>query len=98
VIDFMSGALTVTYFLAAVFFLRFWRRIRDRLFLAFAIAFALFGLNQALVFLLEVYSETYSILYALRVLGFLAILAAIVDKNLFAAASGKPSAPPDSPA
>jgi len=82
VIEFMSGAVTLAYFIGAVFFLRFWRRTADRLFLAFAVAFALFALNQALVSLLEVDSEPESLLYALRVLGFILILAAIVDKNL----------------
>jgi MFS family permease len=80
-IEFLSGAVTLAYFIASVFFLRFWRRTSDRLFLAFAIAFALFGLNQALVCLFDVYSESYSLLYALRVLGFIAILVAIVDKQ-----------------
>lgn len=94
-IEFMSGALTLAYLIATVFFLRFWRRTHDRLFLAFAIAFGLFSLNQCLVFLLEVYSEPYSLLYALRVLGFLVILAAIVDKNLLSRATGKQPARPD---
>ena len=80
--EFLSGAVTLGYFIAAVFFLRFWRRTRDRLFLAFAIAFVLFALNQGLVSLLEVDSEPTSFMYVLRVLGFLLILAAIVDKNL----------------
>src|SRR5262249_52799097 len=73
-IDFMSGAITLGFLLAGVFFLRFWRRTADRLFLAFAIAFALFGLNQALATLLEVDSEPTSFIYALRVIGFLLIL------------------------
>ena len=85
-IEFMSGAVTLAYFIAGVFFLRFWRRTTDRLFLAFAVAFVLFALNQALVSLLEVDNEPTSFMYVLRVLGFLLILAAIVDKNL---ASGR---------
>jgi hypothetical protein len=81
-IDFMSGAVTTCYFMAALFFLRFWKRTKDRLFLAFATAFILFGLNQNLAFLLDVTVEPYSLVYALRVLGFLTILIAIIDKNV----------------
>ena len=81
-IEFLSGAVTLGYLVAAAFFLRFWRKTAERLFLAFAIAFALFALNQALASALTVVSEPWSLIYALRVIGFLVILGAIVDKNL----------------
>jgi len=84
VITFLGGAVTLGYLVGGLFFLRFWRRTRDRLFLAFAIAFALFALNQALVHLLDVIREPASFVYALRVIGFLIILWAILDKNFFA--------------
>jgi len=83
-IEFLSGAVTFGYLIAAVFFLRFWRKTSDRLFLAFTIAFVLFALNQGLAFLLAVYREPTSFIYALRVIGFVLILAAIVDKNFVA--------------
>ena len=82
-IAFLGGAVTLGYLVGGLFFLRFWRRTRDRLFLAFAIAFALFALNQGLVHLLEVVREPWSFVYALRVVGFLIILGAILDKNFF---------------
>jgi hypothetical protein len=82
VIEFMSGALTLGFVLAALFFLRFWRRTRDRLFLAFAIAFALLALNQALAQWLGSADERVGYTYLLRVVGFVLILAAIVDKNV----------------
>ena len=81
-IEFLSGAVTLGYLVAAAFFLRFWRKTSDRLFLAFAAAFVLFALNQGLAFALTVVSEPWSLIYALRVLGFVLILAAIVDKNM----------------
>ena len=81
-IEFLSGAVTLGFLVAAAFFLRFWRKTAERLFLAFAIAFALFALNQALATALTVVSEPWSLIYALRVIGFLVILGAIVDKNL----------------
>jgi hypothetical protein len=81
-IEFLSGAVTCAYLLAAGFFLRFWRRTADRFFVAFAAAFLLFALNQLLAVALAVVSEPTSLIYALRVLGFVVIIVAIVDKNV----------------
>ena len=59
------------------------RRTSDRLFLNFALAFALLAVNQLLVFALGVGDERGNYAYILRVLGFVLILIAIVDKNIF---------------
>jgi hypothetical protein len=83
-IAFLSGAITLAFILGAVFFLRFWRRTRDRLFLAFSLAFVLLALNQVLAFALDIYREPHSFIYWLRVIGFMLILVAIMDKNLSA--------------
>jgi hypothetical protein len=80
-IEFFSGAVTLGFLVAAGFFVRFWRQTADRLFLAFAFAFVLFALNQALASWLTVVIEPASLIYGLRVLGFVIILGAIVDKN-----------------
>ena len=81
-IEYLSGAVTLGYLVAALFFARFWKRTRDRLFVAFAIAFVLLALNQALAQWLGAADERVGYTYLLRVLGFVLILAAIVDKNL----------------
>jgi peptidoglycan/LPS O-acetylase OafA/YrhL len=81
-IEFLSGAVTMGFLVAAGFFARFWRDTGDRLFVAFAIAFALLALNQALAQWLGAADERVAYTYLLRVLGFILILAAIVDKNL----------------
>ena len=88
-IEFLSGAVTMGYLVAALFFVRFWTKSRDRLFLAFAIAFVLLALNQLLALWLGAADERVGYTYLLRVLGFGLILFAIVDKNL---ASRKPPA------
>jgi hypothetical protein len=80
-IEFLTGAVVMGYFTATLFFVRFWQRSRDRLFLAFAFAFALFALNQCLALWLGAADERIGYTYMLRVLGFAVILAAIVDKN-----------------
>jgi len=81
-VDFLSGAVTLGFLVAAAFFLRFWRRTRDRLFLAFAAAFMLLAINQALAAFLGAGDERTPYTYVLRVLGFVLILFAILDKNL----------------
>jgi hypothetical protein len=81
-IDFLAGAVTLGYSVAAVFFLRFWRKTADRLFLAFAAAFVLLAVNQVLAAVLEFGDERTPYVYSLRVLGFLLILWAVIDKNL----------------
>jgi hypothetical protein len=81
VIEFMAGCLTLGFVVAAVFFLRFWRKTAERLFLAFAIAFFLLALNQLLAGWLGAADERVGYTYLLRVLGFVLILGAIIDKN-----------------
>ena len=81
-IEYLSGAVTLGFVVAMLFFLRFWKRTRERLFLAFGIAFALLALNQALAQWLGAADERVGYTYLLRVLGFVLILAAIIDKNV----------------
>jgi L-asparagine transporter-like permease len=81
-IEFMSGAITMGCLVAAGFFMRFWRQTADRLFLAFAVAFVLLALNQALAQWFGAANERIAYTYLLRVLGFVLILVAIVDKNV----------------
>jgi hypothetical protein len=83
--DFFSGIIAMGFAVCAVFFLRFWRRTRDSLFLVFSIAFLLLALNQALTTLLGLPLEERSWLYLLRLAAFLIIIGAIVRKNV-----GKP--------
>lgn len=78
---FLSGAVTFGFLLAALYFLRFWRRTSDFLFAAFAGAFALLGLNQALLALSNIAAEERSWVYVLRIAAFVLIIAAIAMKN-----------------
>lgn len=81
VFDFLSGAITLGFLVAALFFLRFWRRTRDNLFLAFAAAFALLGFGQAVQALANIPQEERSYIFLIRLAAFTIILAAIVWKN-----------------
>ncbi len=82
VLNYLAGAVTLGYFIAGAFFLRFWRKTGDRLFFAFAAAFGLLALNAAIAAFLDAGDENTVYAYALRVLGCMLILWAIVDKNL----------------
>jgi Family of unknown function (DUF5985) len=81
-IDFVAGLITMGFLVAGLFFLRFWRRTHDSLFLIFAGAFWLFALNQGLVVLVGTAREEHSWIYLLRIAGFTLLIAAIVHKNL----------------
>lgn len=82
---FLSGASCVAAAVIALFFLRFWRDTRDRLFLLFGLAFALFALNRLLLTLIDDDGEGATLVYVLRALAFAMIAAAIIDKNRGAA-------------
>lgn len=79
---FLSGAITMGFLIAGVFFLRFWKRMHEGLFLAFALAFWLLGLGQALLTFSNIPVEERSWLYLLRLAAFLLILASIGFKNM----------------
>lgn len=78
---FVAGTLVMGYVVAAMFFGRFWRESRDRLFLFFAAGFALLAIQRAtlaVAYLLPVPLTTH---YLLRLAAFVVILAGILDKN-----------------
>ena len=77
----ISGAIVMGYAVAGLFFLRFWRETRDRLFAIFAAAFWLLGLQRLALAALPLAPEEATWLYVARLLAFLLILWAIVDKN-----------------
>jgi uncharacterized membrane protein HdeD (DUF308 family) len=64
-----------------LFFLRFWRYTRDRFFLFFAAAFGIEGVNRVAQGLSAISADSEPFFYLVRLISFLLILAAIVDKN-----------------
>lgn len=80
-LDFLSGAITAGFAVAGFFFLRFWKRTHEGLFLAFAAAFWLLGLAQALLTFTEIPVEERSWLFLLRLAAFSLILVSIWKKN-----------------
>jgi len=80
-INFLNGVSACSSFVAGVLFLRFWRETMDRLFLWFALAFWMFAANWAGIALIQPADEARHWFYVLRLIGFVMILAAVVDKN-----------------
>jgi hypothetical protein len=80
--EFIHGALTLGYLVAALFFVRFWRASHDRLFVFFAIAFTVLALNRFDVSVRGITEEIGTPFYWIRLIAYLIILAGIVDKNV----------------
>lgn len=78
---FVAGLLVMGYAVAALFFLRFWRRSGERLFAYFAAAFALLALQRASLAVVDLLPLSETALYTVRLLAFVLILAGIIDKN-----------------
>ena len=79
--DFLSGAVAFGFLVCGLFFLLYWHRSRDGLFLAFALAFALLGLGQSILALADIPTEERGAIYLFRLTAFLLILFAIYRKN-----------------
>jgi hypothetical protein len=80
-VNFLSGATAFGFLVCGLFFLRFWRRTRDPLFMAFALAFALLGIGQAVLALANIPTEERGSLFLIRLSAFALILFAILRKN-----------------
>ncbi|MGA7521856.1 MAG: DUF5985 family protein [Acidobacteriaceae bacterium] len=78
---FLLGVIATTSILAGVFFLRFWKDTHDSLFLAFALAFLIEGVNRGFRIFFAHPSEASPWVFVVRACAFLIILAGIVNKN-----------------
>jgi hypothetical protein len=78
---FFDGGTFVASLVIALFFFRFWRQTRDRLFGIFALAFTVFAINRAILSSLDESADGRVIVYLVRLLAFVLIIGAIVDKN-----------------
>lgn len=94
---FLDGAIAMAFTVAGLFFLRFWRDTRDRLFLVFAWAFWLLAVARVGLAVArepnEIHSDFY--FYLLRLFAYLLILYAILEKNQFFGWGGERGKAPD---
>ena len=78
---FLLGIIFTTSITVGVYFLKFWRRTGDLLFLAFSAAFIIEGVNRIGFLFIERPNEGSPLIYLVRLLAFLLIIVAIVWKN-----------------
>ena len=78
---FLLGVIVTACLVAGGYFYKFWRQTRDPLFLGFACAFLIEGINRT-CFLFVADPESGSVvLYSVRLVSYLLILVAIGYKN-----------------
>ena len=81
VYTFIGGLATMGFTMGGFYFLKFWRRTRDGVFLSFGLGFLLLAFSAAIgAFLSKADDHAWS--YLPRLLAFLLIITAIVSKNL----------------
>jgi uncharacterized membrane protein len=79
--EFISGMAAALCLVAGLFFLRFWRKTHDRFFAFFAASFWLMAVHRLVNVLLRDVNEHLVAVYSIRLVAFVLILVAIVDKN-----------------
>lgn len=77
----LLGALAMGTLVIGVIFLRYWRDGGDRFFLFFALSFFVQAANRVALALSSAPHEGSPWHYSVRLLAYLLILAAIIDKN-----------------
>ena len=78
---FLQGVAAMGCLVAVMFFYRYWKTTQDRFFLFFVAAFGAFALNWAGLAFVQPSKESTHWFYVLRIVAFVLIIAAIVDKN-----------------
>ena len=86
----LLGALALAAWVAGLFFLRFWRLSRDRIFIFFCAAFWLLGVNWLSLAVIHWVPETRHQAYIVRLLAFVLIIVGVIDKNRRGRAASTP--------
>jgi hypothetical protein len=81
VTTFFQGATALAAAAIGLYFLRFFRATRDPFFVMFAVAFGIFAVDRVLLASLNRASDFTTVVYTVRLLAFVLIIAAIVVKN-----------------
>lgn len=76
-----SGALMICCLTAGFFFLKFWKKTHDKLFMLFGLSFFLLSFERLVLGYIGANNEPSSSVYLIRLTAFLLIIYAIIDKN-----------------
>jgi hypothetical protein len=79
--QFCWGVLAMASLVAGLIFLRYWKVTGDRLFVFFALAFAMLSTNYVVLAAVDPAFEARHLIYLIRLAGFILIIVGIVDKN-----------------
>jgi hypothetical protein len=79
--QFLAGAAIISLLVIALFFIRFWKKTHDRLFLFFASAFFVLMSERIVRALMPVETEWAPYVYTVRLVAFVLIIVGVVDKN-----------------
>jgi hypothetical protein len=77
----LTGANTMGFLVAGLFFFRFWRLTHERLFAAFTLAFWMMAVERLALLIIGTNDEFTAYVYFLRLAAYGLILAGIVEKN-----------------
>lgn len=88
-VEFLSGISMATFAASAIFFLKFWKVSRDRLYLMFCISCTLLSVERLVLLAVRdtdpsmgpAVTEANSWVYLIRLAAFLVILVGVIDKN-----------------
>lgn len=78
---FISGAVMMACAVCGLFFFKFYTKSKDRLILIFAVAFWMFAIERVTLVLIPPENEVRSLVFLIRMAGFLLIIYGIIDKN-----------------
>ena len=79
--QFCWGMLTMAGLVASLFFVRYWRVTGDRLFVFFAVAFAMLAVNWLALSAVDPSFEARHLIYLVRLAAFIILIVGVVDKN-----------------
>ena len=86
----LLGGIMLGSIVASLFFLRFWKMTRDKLFLYFSLAFLTLAFSRVLMTVSEFSSDEHPAVYLVRLVAYGLIIFGIVDKNLKKSSEGRP--------
>jgi hypothetical protein len=81
IVLFLYGTVAMGCAVVAIFFARFWRRSRDRLFLWFSLAFSVLAASYTLLGTIAVATEWRVWVFVVRLVAFCLIAYGIIEKN-----------------
>lgn len=80
-VSFLYGGAAVAFGAISLYFLKFWTQSRDRLFMYFAVAFAILALDRVMLGVVPLATEFREFVFLARLFAFCLILFGIYEKN-----------------